>query len=198
MTPKHTASSLRQHIANLIDSIDLNSISSFSSAISRAMQNHNAVYVFGNGGSAALAAHFVADLLQIPQASSSRMHFKAFALSSNESVTTALANDYGYRGVFHKQIRLFAEQGDILFGISTSGRSSNILQALSGSSHDQVLKLGLTSTHGKRMAAVCDHCVIVDSESPYAIETTHLCFTQLVAWQIRDSLGIAQPKLKQR
>jgi D-sedoheptulose 7-phosphate isomerase len=86
---------------------------------SEAIKKAKRVYVCGNGGSASTANHFVNDLVK-------KCGIKAYSLSSNEALLTALANDEGYRKVFVEQVRIYVEAGDLVITISTSGKSANI------------------------------------------------------------------------
>jgi phosphoheptose isomerase len=91
--------------------------------ITDAIRKAKRVYVCGNGGSASTANHFVNDLVKMCK-------IRAYSLCSNEALLTALANDNGYENVFLDQLKVYAEQGDLVITISTSGRSSNILSAI--------------------------------------------------------------------
>lgn len=97
------------------------------------------IFIFGNGGSSAEAHHFSAELLGRFE-SESRSALKAFCLSSDTATLTAVANDFGYDKVFSRQVEGLAKSGDILFGISTSGTSSNVLEAF-----DAGRKIGTTN-----------------------------------------------------
>ena len=194
--PLNRLSSLRREIARLVKAIDLRLVSLCAQIIRQAAQNRKTVYAFGNGGSAALAMHLVTDLIQISQTSPSCPPFKAVALSDQVGVQSALANDYGHRNAFSRHLRVLAEQGDVLFGISTSGSSPNVLASLSSPSPTGLVRLGLTGARGGRMRDLCDHCLVVQSSNPFVVESVHLCFTQLLAARIRQIVGASQPTLK--
>lgn len=91
-------------------------------------KNGGKILLFGNGGSAADAQHIAADL--VGKLSKDRRAFAAIALSANTSNLTAIANDYGFDKVFERQVEALAQKGDLLIGISTSGKSNNVINAL--------------------------------------------------------------------
>ncbi|MBZ7987968.1 SIS domain-containing protein [Campylobacter canadensis] len=105
----------------------LNDIYKAYEIISKALKNNNKLLIFGNGGSAADAQHFAAELSGRYKVE--RKGLSAIALSTDTSALTAIANDYGYEFVFSRQVQAIAKKGDILFGISTSGSSKNVLEA---------------------------------------------------------------------
>jgi D-sedoheptulose 7-phosphate isomerase len=94
--------------------------------LARALATGGKVLVFGNGGSAADAQHFVAELIGRYEAGRSRRALPALALSSDPSVTTALANDLGFGEVFARQVEAFGRPGDVALGLTTSGTSANV------------------------------------------------------------------------
>jgi len=98
--------------------------------MARSLAAGGQVLVFGNGGSAADAQHFVAELVGRFDASRTRRALPALALAADPSVVTALANDFGYDEVFARQVEAFGRPGDVALGITTSGRSPNVLRAL--------------------------------------------------------------------
>ena len=101
------------------------------SIYSEAIKKAKRVYVCGNGGSASTANHFVNDLVKM-------CGIKAYSLCANEALLTAIANDEGYRTIFTEQLRIYAEPGDLVVTISTSGKSNNIIET-----HEYCKGLGL-------------------------------------------------------
>jgi D-sedoheptulose 7-phosphate isomerase len=110
-----------------------------------AYRNGNKILIFGNGGSAADAQHIVADL--VGRLTKDRRAFAAIALTTNTSNLTAIANDYGYDSVFERQVEALANQGDVLIGISTSGKSRNVLKALDKGKELGCITGALTGKH---------------------------------------------------
>ncbi len=125
----------------------------------------------GNGGSAADAQHWTGELV-------SRFHYDrpglaAVALTTDSSILTAIGNDYGYERVFARQVEALGAPGDVLFAISTSGRSPNILAALRAAKAKGLATAGFTGAAGDDMAALCDACLRVPATSTPLIQEAH-------------------------
>ncbi|WP_372619305.1 D-sedoheptulose 7-phosphate isomerase [Falsiroseomonas sp.] len=125
----------------------------------------------GNGGSAADAQHWAGELV-------SRFHYDrpglpAIALTTDSSILTAIGNDYGYDRVFSRQVEALGMAGDVLFAISTSGNSRNVIAALEAARARGIATVGFTGRSGGAMAALCDHCVRVPSDSTPSIQEGH-------------------------
>lgn len=127
------------------------------------------ILVCGNGGSAADAQHFVAEL--IGRFQKERDPLPAIALTTDSSVLTAVANDYSYADVFARQVRALARPGDVLVGISTSGRSENILRAFAATPLG-VLRVALTGTAGL-LAEIADVGLLAPGGSTAEIQAAH-------------------------
>ncbi|HEY0021103.1 MAG TPA: D-sedoheptulose 7-phosphate isomerase [Longimicrobium sp.] len=132
------------------------------------------VYFFGNGGSAADAQHWAAEL-------SGRFYLDrpglpAFALTTNTSEITAIGNDFGYELTFARPLSGMAREGDMAVGISTSGNSPNVVRALEAVRGRGVVTVGFTGAGGGAMAELCDICVRAPStETPRIQEVHELC-----------------------
>ncbi len=129
---------------------------------------------FGNGGSAADAQHLAAELVNRFQRD--RPPLAAVALTTDTSALTAIANDFGFDRVFAKQVQALARPGDVAVGISTSGRSPNVLEGLRAAREAGCLCVGLTGAEGGPMAEMCDHLFRVPARSTPRIQEAH------VAW----------------
>ena len=127
--------------------------------------------VFGNGGSAADAQHFAAEL--VGRFERDRPALPALALTVNTSDLTALANDYGYDQVFARQLEAQARPGDVAVAITTSGNSANVLQAAAAARRRKVAVIGLTGAGGGRLQALCDVCVRVPATDTARIQEAH-------------------------
>jgi len=134
---------------------------------------HRAVYLFGNGGSAALASHCACDLGKGTVTGDQR-RFRVLALTDNVPLMTAWANDADYENIFGEQLRSFLQEGDVAFAISGSGNSPNVLHGLRVASEMGALTVGLTGFSGGKMKPLCKVCVIVPSENMQVIEDAHL------------------------
>lgn len=147
------------------------------------------IFVFGNGGSAATAAHFTSDLLHILVTAKLSTTCNIVCLCSEASVITGFANDYGYRNVFAKQINQAVRPHDIALAISASGESSNVVRGLERAKRAGATTLGLTRKAKSSMKSVCDLCFEVESQNIYVIESVHLCFLHLLRVQLEEQLA---------
>lgn len=187
MRPAHdNLSSMRDEIGRLIRSIDLEQVALFSRIFRRAARSQNFIYVFGNGGSATLAMHLVADILQTAQARTPQPAIRVNSLCGEIGALTALANDFRYEESFSRQLSVLLRKSDVVLALSTSGQSPNVLAALAQAETQKAMRLGLVGSRGTKMMELCDHCVMVDSKVPKIIETVHLAFVQLLVEDLRS------------
>src|SRR5262245_58425131 len=128
-------------------------------AISARLRAGGKVLVFGNGGSAADAQHFAGEL--VGRFLKERQALPALALTTDPSVITAIGNDLGYENVLRRQVDAHGRVGDVAVGISTSGKSPNVIEALRLARSRGMLTVGLTGNGGGPMAALVDHLIDV-------------------------------------
>ena len=125
---------------------DVTVIVAAADAITAALKNGRSVLVFGNGGSAADAQHFAAEL--VGRYEKERKAWPAVALTTDTSALTAIGNDYGFDRVFARQIEALGRAGDVAIGISTSGQSPNVLRALEAANASGLITIALTGRGG--------------------------------------------------
>ena len=147
-------------------------IAKVASACVAALGNGRKVLFAGNGGSAADAQHLAAEL--VSRFAYDRPGLPAFALTTDTSVLTAIGNDYGYERLFARQIEAVGSAGDIFFGISTSGRSPNVLNALETARAKGLITVGMTGRAGEAMAERCDYLLRVPSTATPRIQEGHI------------------------
>jgi D-sedoheptulose 7-phosphate isomerase len=145
------------------------------------------VMVCGNGGSAADAQHFAAEL--VGRFEVDRPAIPAVALTVDSSVLTAIANDTGFEQVFARQVEALARPGDVLIGISTSGCSGNVLAAARAARARGCVVIGLTGAGGGLMADVCDLLIAVPSSSVARIQEIHILCLHALTGQTEALLG---------
>jgi D-sedoheptulose 7-phosphate isomerase len=137
-----------------------------------ALGRGNKVMFAGNGGSAADAQHLAAEL--VGKLNYERPGLPALALTTDSSILTAVSNDYGYDELFRRQIEALGAPGDVLVAISTSGRSKNILRALTAARDKGITTLGMTGAGGGEMPELCDLCLRAPSRETQKIQEAHI------------------------
>jgi D-sedoheptulose 7-phosphate isomerase len=132
----------------------------------------------GNGGSAADAQHFAAEL--VGRYMRERAALAAIALTTDTSTLTAIANDYGYEDVFKRQVEALARRGDVVFGISTSGRSENVCRGLSAARAAGASTIALLGGDGGRMRELADLALIAPSRDTPRIQEVHITIIHIL------------------
>jgi D-sedoheptulose 7-phosphate isomerase len=143
------------------------------------------VILMGNGGSAALASHFAVDLGK-GTVRPDRRRFRVLSIVDNTPVVTAYANDLSYADVFSEQIRTLAQAGDVVFGISGSGKSPNILNGLKAARENGAITVALTGYRGGQVIEIADVTLVVPSDDMQHIEDCHLTLTHLLMQAMRE------------
>ncbi len=133
--------------------------------------------IAGNGGSAADAQHLAAEF--VSRLVEDRPAMRAVALTTDSSALTAIGNDYGFERVFDRQIEALGQAGDVFMGISTSGKSPNVLRALELCRATGIATIGLTGRTGGKMPALCDYCIRIPSEVTMHIQEAHLALEHI-------------------
>lgn len=152
-------------------------LSEAGAATARALLDGHKLMVAGNGGSAADAQHLVAEF--VSRLTIDRPAMRAVALTTDSSILTAVANDYGYEHVFERQIEALGQPGDIFLGISTSGQSPNVLRALELCRKTKITTVGFSGKSGGKMVPLCDYNVIVPSAITQHIQECHLALEHI-------------------
>ena len=151
-----------------------------------ALRKGNKILFAGNGGSAADAQHLAGEL--VSRLNFDRPGLAAFALTTDSSVLTAIGNDYGYDKVFARQLNAVGVAGDIFFGISTSGRSPNVMNALREARRKGLITVGLTGKTGGDMPPLCDYCLHVPSSETPKIQEGHIVLGHIICGLIEREL----------
>ncbi|HZQ26049.1 MAG TPA: SIS domain-containing protein [Terriglobales bacterium] len=181
-----------QRLTRIMGELPHRVVEEIADVLVAAWLKQRSVFLFGNGGSAALASHFACDLGKgTAPVLNGTPRMRVLALTDNVSLMTAWANDTHYEQIFAEQLRNFVQREDVAFAISGSGNSPNILRALEVARAAGATTLGLTGFHGGRMASLCDHCLIVPSDNMQHIEDLHLCVAHAIFTLVRYRM--AQP-----
>lgn len=174
-------------LAETITRVPLGEIQRVIDVIFEAYTQGRTLFMYGNGGSAALASHHACDIGKgtiVPN----RRRLRVVSLTDNVPLITAWANDFGYERVFEEQLRNLAAPGDISFAISGSGNSPNVINALQYSRDLGAVTVGITGFSGGKMLRLCDVCVVVPSEDMQIIEDIHVSISHAVFAGVRHRI----------
>lgn len=155
-------------------------------AVEKALKNGRKILVFGNGGSAAEAQHFAAELVN--KFLRIRQPIRAIALTTDTSTLTSVANDSSYDYVFSRQVEALGEDGDVALALSTSGTSVNIVEALKAARKKRMLTVAMTGQGGGRLGSLSDYLLDVPSTSTPRIQEVHLFLLHLLAEALEKRL----------
>jgi D-sedoheptulose 7-phosphate isomerase len=173
-----------QVISALVGQVDV--IESVETSLARCLEAGGRVYLFGNGGSAAIADHAAAEF--VGRFQTERRPLPAVSLGANAAAVTAIANDYGVSEVFSRQVRAFVGPDDCVVGMSTSGLSPNVLEALAAARALGATTIGFGGGSGGRLGPLCDSCLLADATSTPRIQEAHLLAWHLVCEALDDRL----------
>lgn len=159
--------------------------------LSGALANGGKILAFGNGGSAADAQHFAAELVN--RYRGDRPALAAIALTTDTSILTSVANDAGYADVFRRQIEALGAKGDVAVAISTSGSSPNVLAGVAAASERGMKSVALTGRDGGRLAEIADVALIVPHRDTARIQEVHALLVHVFCEAIEDELYPNRP-----
>ena len=151
---------------------NLNRMVKVVEAVTSALKAGNQVLLFGNGGSAADAQHIAAEFVN--RFIIERPPLPAIALTTDSSIITSIGNDYDFTEIFSKQIRAIGRRGDIAWGMTTSGTSTNVIKGLEVAKKMGMVTIGLTGRDGGDVAKIADHSLNVSSISTPRIQEVHI------------------------
>ena len=154
--------------------------------LNKAKKNGRKIYIMGNGGSASTASHFASDLLKTSLTKNTK-RIKAFSLSDNMPVILAWANDTSYENIFKEQLESLLEKNDIVIGISGSGNSINVLNAIKFANNENAFTVSFTGKDGGKISKNSQLNLTVPSDDMLTIETMHLLICHLFTTLLRKS-----------
>ena len=164
----------------------VNEIEHMVKLIVTAYKTGKKIVLFGNGGSAADAQHIASEL--VGRFKLERKGLRAIALTTDISVVTSIANDYGFENIFSRQIEAHVDEGDIVIGISTSGKSRNVLKGLRVARLRGAKLLGLTGKYGTELKEISDVTIIVPSENTPRIQEAHITIGHIICELVERTL----------
>lgn len=160
-------------------------ISNIANILSTALLRKNKILIAGNGGSAADAQHFAAEL--VGRFQTNRGALPCLALTTNSSNLTAISNDFLFKNVFARQVEAFAKVGDIFIGISTSGNSENIIMAIEEAKKRGMTTIGLLGKDGGKIVDIVDYSIVVPHNVTARIQEAHIFILHYFAKYIERS-----------
>ncbi|MDH5333284.1 MAG: SIS domain-containing protein, partial [Thermoleophilia bacterium] len=165
----------------LVEAECLDGVVRAADALIESLSAGGKVLICGNGGSAADAQHLATEFVSTLTIDNPRPSIPAIALTTDSSLLTAIANDFGIEGVFARQVESLARADDVLIAISTSGNSANIVRAAEQARAQQVRVIALTGASGGSLAPLADVAIRVPSTVTAHIQECHLAVEQLLA-----------------
>jgi D-sedoheptulose 7-phosphate isomerase len=174
-------------LTGLFESFDIDSFERIVEKILKAYEAENRIFVMGNGGSASSASHFVADInkgccLDLDK------KFKMICLNDNISTMLALANDVNYEAVFVEQLKNFFEPGDLVIGISGSGNSENVLNALRYANDNGGQTIGFSGFSGGNLSKLADISFVARVDDMQKVEDMHLIIIHMIMQAVDNAL----------
>ncbi|MFH1853778.1 MAG: SIS domain-containing protein [Candidatus Omnitrophota bacterium] len=150
------------------------------------LKNGNKILIFGNGGSASDSLHITAEL--VGRFRKERRALPAIALSSNASIITALSNDYDFEYIFERQIEALGKKGDMAIGLSTSGKSKNVIRGISKAAKIKMKTAVLTGKYRGMLSRIADLSICVPSSNTPRVQEAHITIGHIVCELIEDEL----------
>jgi len=152
----------------------------------KALRNDKKIIFAGNGGSAADAQHLAGELVN--RFGFERPGLSAIAITTDTSVITSIANDYGFERLFARQIEAIGKKGDVLLALSTSGNSANIIEGIKEAKKVGIITIGLTGSSGGKISQLCDLCLKIPSDDTPRIQEAHILIGHIICSIIENSL----------
>lgn len=167
-----------------------NSLSEALTILLKSMKTGGKILIFGNGGSAAEAQHFAAEL--VCQFQKKRSALPAIALTTDTSILTAQSNDFGFNSVFSRQIDALCRPGDVVIGLTTSdvyrGHTKNIIEAFKMAQKKEAKRIGLFSTRTRILLNSVDAAILIPSANTALIQEAHLAIIHMLCEKIEENI----------
>jgi len=194
MDPEHVRTQASEYLDTAADTMrrlaeaGLNDIVAAADLLVTSLRGGGKLLICGNGGSAADAQHLATELVSTLTIDNRRPSIPAVALTTDTSLLTAIANDFGVEEVFERQVESLGRAGDVLIAISTSGNSANVIRAAERARLQGLGVVALTGGSGGKLAPLADVAVLVPSDVTAHIQESHLAVEQLLAALVEDAL----------
>ena len=182
---KKTLKEISENFLNLSEN-SVNEIENAAYTILEAIKSGNKVMFCGNGGSASDSQHLAAEL--VGRYRKNRKPLAAIALTTDTSAITAIGNDFSFDEIFSRQVEAIGSSGDVLYAISTSGKSNNIINSLMAAKKLDIKTVGITGLKGGDMTDFCDILIKTPAERPDRIQEMHIAVGQIICEIIANTL----------
>jgi D-sedoheptulose 7-phosphate isomerase len=169
-----------------LDSIPLDAVARLIERLRVALAEDRQVFVFGNGGSAANASHFITDLGKGASDKIGR-RFRCLSINDNVSWLTALGNDYAYEDVFVRQLENYARPGDLVLVMSVSGNSPNVVKAVEWSKRHGVFTAALVGAKRGRLAEIADEPIVINDGHYGRAEDAHMAICHMLCYAFMEN-----------
>lgn len=174
-------------VVDLMGSLD-ESIEKSATLLIQCLKNGGTIFWCGNGGSASDSQHLAGEL--VGRFTGERRPLKSIALTADSAVMTCIINDYGYEHIFSRQVEGLGAEGDVLVGISTSGNSQNILNALKVANQNNMITIGLLGKGGGEATNLVKQSIIVPSKSTARVQEIHILVGHILCDLIEEGLNL--------
>ncbi len=164
----------------------LDAIVEVAKEIASTFNNGNKILLFGNGGSCTDASHIAAEFIN--RFKRERPGLPAIALNTDMAVITSIANDYDFSDIFARQLKALGTEGDMVFAISTSGNSPNVVKGLDVAKKKKIKTVLLTGVKGEKLAARTTYSFVVPSENTARIQETHITLGHVLCLMVEEIL----------
>src|SRR3954465_10673761 len=174
-----------------LDSIPAAAVSEIIDIFREALKQDRHIFIFGNGGSASNASHFITDL---GKGASDKLatRFRCLSLNDNISWITALGNDYSYEDVYLRQLQNFAKAGDVVMTLSVSGNSPNLVKAIDRAVNNGMLTIALVGAKRGRLAELAQKVIVINSEHYGRVEDAHMGICHMICYAFMENPQIAK------
>lgn len=173
-------------LSSLLESDLANHIENSCNILIKSLKMGNKILIAGNGGSAADAQHFAAEL--VGRFMKERKGLPAIALTTDTSILTSVANDYSYENVFGRQVEAIGKEGDVFIGFSTSGNSKSVLNAVIKAKENGMVTIGFLGKDGGKMLLVCDETVLIPNNVTARVQEIHEMVIHLMCEEIENRI----------
>ncbi len=157
--------------------------------IANSLRSGGKLLICGNGGSAADAQHIAGELVSVLSQDFPRQALGAIALTTDSSILTAIANDFGYGGVFERQIQALGRAGDVVMGITTSGNSESVVRALRAARERGIRTIALTGAAASKTSELADVAIRVPSSTVQHIQESHITIGHILCAVVERALA---------